>query len=367
MTSALFAQLPVLPPLERRADAWTLEEECAFASQLYLQMYFGIAMAMLRDLGHERTYAIYAEMLGEHQKHFFLPGMSKLGLDKEKNQAAACAKYHCLSNGIGGLRTAYAIESDTKTWLMYFPYTADNQGSGMFALATFPELMLREYRGWHGNNGRYLGNRGIRFVSTHYISEGDPFVGGYFEDTGRDLSDDELVADRRGEQLPPGLEIRNLEDELDAKEWPPERRARALRKYGATWFADRVRSALRHGGEQGDGIARRAVQFTLHTWMARFRAAVGGEGLAPSEELARFVALFHSVAGVSAQLQAAPNGWDVAMNKSLAEYVGEEQTPLDRARFARVIGDAWQSVAPLMACSVSVDETGTRWAIRAAR
>jgi hypothetical protein len=261
MTSPQFTQLPMLPPLDRRADTWRLEEQCNFASQLYLQTYFAIAAAMLRDLGHERTYRIYGAMLSEHQKHFFLPGMAKLGLDKEKNQAAACAKYHCLSNGLGGLRTAYAIESGTKTWLMYFPYTADNPGSGLFALATHPELILTEYRGWHGNNGRYLGNGRMRFVSTHYISEGDPFVGGYFEDTGRELADDELVVDRRGEQPPPGLEIRSLEDELDANEWPPERRARALRKYAVTWFADRVRSALHHGGEQGDGHreARSAV------------------------------------------------------------------------------------------------------------
>jgi hypothetical protein len=367
MTSPQFTQLPLLPPLARRADTWTLEEHCNFASQFYLQAYFGIAAAMLRDLGHERTYKIYAGMLHEHQKHFFMPGMKKLGLDKEKNQAAACAMYHCLSNGLGGLRTAYAIESDKKTWLMYFPYTADNAGSGLFALATYPELMLAEYRGWHGNNGRYLGNRGIRFVSTHYISEGDPFVGGYFEDTGRDLSDDELVIERRGEQPPPGMEIRGLEDELDAKEWPPERRARALRKYAVTWFADRVRSALHHGGAEGDGIARRGLQHGLHTWMARFRAAVGSDNLTPAAELAKFIEFFHTVAGIPAQLEPASNEWRVTTQKGLVDYVGEAQSDDERVRFARVIGDAWKSVAQPMDCSVSVDDVGTHWRISAAR
>lgn len=363
MTSPQFAQLPLLPPLDRRADAWTIEEQCNFTSQLYLQMYFGIAAAMLRDLGHERTYRIYADMLNEHQKHFFLPGMKKLGLDREKNQAAACAKYHCLSNGLGGLRTAYAVESDTKAWLMYFPYTADNPGSGLFALATFPELMLADYRGWHGNNGRYLGNRGIRFVSTHYISEGDPFTGGYFEDTGRDLADDELVVDRRGEQPPSGINIRGLDDELDAKEWPPERRARALRKYAVTWFADRVRSALHHGESHGEAIARRGIQHSLHTWMARFRAAVGGEQFTPAAELAKFIEFFHTVAGVPARLESTSNGWSVTIEKGLVEFVGEAQSEDERVRFALVIGDAWNSVAQLMNCSVSVDFTGTRWKV----
>jgi len=367
MTSPQFTQLPMLPLLDRRADTWRLEEQCNFASQLYLQTYFAIAAAMLRDLGHERTYRIYGAMLSEHQKHFFLPGMAKLGLDKEKNQAAACAKYHCLSNGLGGLRTAYAIESGTKTWLMYFPYTADNPGSGLFALATHPELILTEYRGWHGNNGRYLGNGRMRFVSTHYISEGDPFVGGYFEDTGRELADDELVVDRRGEQPPPGLEIRSLEDELDANEWPPERRARALRKYAVTWFADRVRSALHHGGEQGDGIARRAVQYSLHTWMARFRAAVGSEELPRAAELAKFIGFFHDIAAIPARVEPAAAGWCVNTQKGLVDYVGGAQTDSDRVRFARVIGDAWQSVAQMMECSVSVDGRGMHWMIRSGR
>ena len=240
MTSPKFAQIPLLPALDRRADDWTLDESSSFASQLYLGMYFAIAMAMLRDLGHETTYRIYGQMLSAHQKHFFIPGIRKLGLDRLESHAAAAAMYHCISNGIGGLRTGYAIESDKKVWLMYFPYTADNPGAGFLPLATHPELPLDEYRGWHGNNGRYLGNRRLRFVATHHISEGDPFMGGYFEDTGRELADHELVADKRGEQPPPGLKILGTDDALDPKAWPPERRAKALRKYAVTWFADRL-------------------------------------------------------------------------------------------------------------------------------
>lgn len=364
MTMPQFTQLPSLPPLDRRAEIWTPEEQCVFASQLYLQTYFAVAMSMLRDLGQQKTGEIYGAMLGDHQKHFFLPGMKKLGLDREKNQAAACAKYHCLSNGLGGIRTGYAVESDKKAWLFYFPYTPDNAGSSVFALATYPDLALLNYRGWHGNNGRYLGNRGLRFVSTHYISEGDPFAGGYFEDAGRDLADDELVIERRGDPLPPGLEIRGFEDDLDRDEWPALRRARALRKYAVTWFADRVSSSLHYGGDQGDAIARHAIQYSLHTWAARFHAAVGADTMKPAEELARFIGLFHTVAGIPARFEAASNGWDVTTEKGLGEFVAEPMTDGEKRRFAKVLADSWQSVGILTGCTVSSDDSGMRWQVR---
>ncbi len=43
----------------------------------------------------------------------FLPGLQKLGIAGEKD-APACALYHYHSNALGGVKTGYLRESDTK-------------------------------------------------------------------------------------------------------------------------------------------------------------------------------------------------------------------------------------------------------------
>ena len=39
--------------------------------------------------------------------------------DAESSDAVRCARYHCLSNALGGLRMRYAVESADKAWVFY--------------------------------------------------------------------------------------------------------------------------------------------------------------------------------------------------------------------------------------------------------
>ncbi|MDW3428521.1 hypothetical protein NQ306_25955, partial [Escherichia coli] len=54
------------------------------------------------------------------QQERFLPGLKKLGLDGLP-PAVAAARYHYLSNWIGGVHVEYMYETDRKAWIRYPP------------------------------------------------------------------------------------------------------------------------------------------------------------------------------------------------------------------------------------------------------
>jgi hypothetical protein len=353
-----------LPPVHKRASDWTLEDRCSIASHLYNGIYYAVTMALIREVGHERTYAIHARLLRHHQKHFFLSGLKKLGLDEEPSDAARCAKYHCMSNAVGGLRTGYSVESERKAWLFYFPHLPENGWGGQAQIAHSRGNMMSDYLGWHGNNGTLLGNPGLRYVATHFIADGDPFDGGYFEDTGRVLGLDELVVQRLGETPPPASKIKKLK--LDDARWPADRRDKALRNYAVTWAADRIVSVLGEGEAALDTAVRRAIQHTLVTWMPRFKAAFGREGqpFGGSEELATYIEAFHSVTGVETERRREDGVATVIVEKGLSEFVGGSQTAAEHARFAQVLAESWDALAAHLDLAVATDATGRTWSVR---
>lgn len=353
-----------LPPPQKRGADWSLEDRCSIASHLYNGIYYAITMALIREVGHERTYDIHAKLLRHHQKHFFLGGLKKLRLDEEASDAARCAKYHCMSNAVGGLRTGYSIESANKAWLFYFPHLPENGWGGQAQIAHSRGNMMSDYLGWHGNNGTLLGNPGLRYVATHFICDGDPFDGGYFEDTGRVLSPDELVFQRLGEMPPAASKIQKLS--LDSTKWPTERKAKALRNYAVTWAADRISSVLNEGEAALDTAVRRGIQHTLVTWMPRFKVALGTAASrdVTSEEFGAYIAAFHSIAGVETEVKTENRGTAVYVGKALSEFVGGSQTSEEHARFGKLLGEAWDAIALHAGLAVAVEDTGRTWTIQ---
>ena len=80
----------------------------------------------------------------------FLPGLQKLGLADEPD-APACALYHYHSNALGGVKTGYLRESDSKAWVRYPPPRWIWRGT---AIAAVPHAVSAAMlHGWHGHNG----------------------------------------------------------------------------------------------------------------------------------------------------------------------------------------------------------------------
>ena len=160
----------------------------------------------------------------------FVPGLKKLGLQSEKD-APACALYHYHSNALGGVKTGYLRESDTKAWVRYPPPRWIWKGTAIAAIAH--DVSAAMLHGWHGHNGVSLGNPNLGFVCTGMTVDGKPGLEGYYFDYGRPLIDSERVRFAYGEEMP-RIDW-STQPKLETANWPEERRLRTFRSYAMSY------------------------------------------------------------------------------------------------------------------------------------
>ncbi len=200
-------------------------------SELLHRYLTGLVLALVVEEGEDRAAdALFGLFRRQHLERF-LPGLSKLGLDGEPD-AVACAKYHYLSNHVGGVGVVFVPESDTKAWVRYLPPRWIFDGT---ALAAIPTRVARAMlHGWHGHNGVSLGNPRLGFVCTGQTMDGFPGLEGYYLEEDRELEPEERVRFRFGEMCPPvDLDALPL---LAADTWPPDRLAKAARNYSMDYI-----------------------------------------------------------------------------------------------------------------------------------
>ena len=93
-------------------------------AQLANQIWFALDTAnrfvLLRRWGVERTEQLEYTFLRQHQETHFLDGLAKLGLDQDPPHIAS-AKYHVLSNVLGGLDMGYRVDDAGRAWIFDFP------------------------------------------------------------------------------------------------------------------------------------------------------------------------------------------------------------------------------------------------------
>ena len=87
---------------------------------IYHSYLTGLILMLASRAGAPRAAEVVFRTFRRQQLARFLPGLKKLGLDGEKD-APACALYHYHSNALGGVKTGYLRESDTKAWVRYPP------------------------------------------------------------------------------------------------------------------------------------------------------------------------------------------------------------------------------------------------------
>ena len=204
-------------------------------SKLYNALMTGLVLTLI---GHRSAEAarsfVFAHFRRQHLEKF-LPGLKKLGLDALPN-AVACAKYHYFSNALGGVKTEYMPESDTKAWVRYPPPRWIWRDAAICAVPReVNEAMLH---GWHGHNGVTLGNPRLGFVCTGQTVNGDPGLEGYYYEYDHDLAPEErvrFVDDERSPQFDPARAPK-----LDSADWPAERLLKVERSYAMEY----VRSML---------------------------------------------------------------------------------------------------------------------------
>lgn len=195
-------------------------------AELYHAFFTGIVLAASSRAGAGRAAGLVYEVFSRQREEKFLPGLRKLGLAGEP-PAVAAAKYHYLSNWIGGVRVQFMPESERKAWIRYETPRWAWEGTALCAVPpVVSEAMLR---GWHARNGVSLGNPRHGFVCTKQAVDGDDGLEGYYYEHDEPLEPHQRLRFDRTAEAPPF--DASLAPALPADQWPPVRLAKAHRGY----------------------------------------------------------------------------------------------------------------------------------------
>lgn len=249
---------------------------CRAVAALYNAWMTGLVLSLVSRRGS----AVAREFVFRHfrRQHLekFLPGLTKLGLDRQPH-AVACALYHYHSNALGGVKTEYFRESERKAWVRYPPPRWIWSGTAICAVPReVNEAMLH---GWHGHNGVSLGNPRLGFVCTGQTVNGDPGLEGYYFEYDQPIGENERVRFTRDERMP-YVDAAQL-PQLETATWPQERLQKTYRSYAMEY----VRTFMPVLAEQLGSIAamaeigRTARLIGLHYFEETYRQ-IGAEDFA---------------------------------------------------------------------------------------
>lgn len=203
----------------------------AALARLYQSWFTGALLFTATRKSAEAAGALSFALFRRQHHEKFLSSFEKLDL-KNKPHAVACAQYHFLSNGVGGVGVEYMYESDQKAWVRFRHPRWMYEGA---ALAGMPiEVSHGFLRGWYAHNGVSLNNPRLGFVCTSQDMTGQYGLAGYFLEHDEPLEPEARLRFAPEEQPPPynpGLAPR-----LDGQDWPTERLQKAQRNYAMTYM-----------------------------------------------------------------------------------------------------------------------------------
>ena len=222
-----------------------------------------------------------------HEK--FLSSFGKLGLSGLPH-AVACARYHVLSNAIGGVDVQYMEESDTKAWVR-FRYPRWMYAGP--AICGVPQEASRGFlEGWYAHNGVSLDNPRLRFVCVSEDMTGEFGLCGYFEECRHELDPTQRLAFAKGE-LPPPFDPAS-QPRPPAAQWSPERLAKAARNYAIEYVRNGVCELAATIGEADTrelgGLAARLIGMQYYRETAALVGARDGGADRAADYLARMMA-----------------------------------------------------------------------------
>ncbi len=196
-------------------------------AELYHRYLTGLLLGMVTRLGTAPAADVVFRTFRNQHLEAFQPGLEKLGLTDEPD-AVACAKYHVLSNALGGVRVEWIPESDTKSWVRYLPPRWIFDGTAVCGIPT--DLSRAMLRGWHGHNGVSLGNDRLGFVATSQTTDAQVGLVGYYIEEDSPLDPEDRVRFRPGEH-PPGPA-----HPLPTPSWDPVRLGKVERNYAMNYI-----------------------------------------------------------------------------------------------------------------------------------
>ena len=129
----------------------------------------------------------------------FLSSFDKLGLSHLPD-AVACAKYHVLSNGIGGVPVEFMPESERKAWVRFRYPRWMYHGPTICGVPV--EVSRGFLRGRYAHNGVSLQNPRLGYVCVSEDMTGEFGLCGYFYEYDHDLAPNERLRFAKDELEP---------------------------------------------------------------------------------------------------------------------------------------------------------------------
>ncbi len=216
----------------------------------------------------------------------FLSSFEKLGLEGLPD-AVACAKYHVMSNSVGGVPVEYMYENDQKAWVRFRYPRWMYHGPTICGVPV--EVSRGFLNGWYAYNGISLNNPRLGYVCVSEDMTGEFGLCGYFKEYDHDLSDEERLQFAKGE-LPPHF-VAEDQPALPSDAWTEERVMKANRNYAMDYIRNGVvELAEVLGEERTRELAGRAARLIGLQYLAETRAMVGcdeGDAARSADYLAR--------------------------------------------------------------------------------
>jgi len=263
----------------------------AAQAELHHQLLLGLQLMVATRAGPQAVGDWMFRLFRQQHDDKFLSSFGKLGLDGLPH-AVACARYHVLSNGIGGVAVEYMEESDTKAWVRFRYPRWMFDGA---AICGVPLEASRGFlRGWYAHNGVSLGNPRLGFVCVSEDMSGQFGLCGYFREADHDLADDQRLVFAPQERPPPFDPARQPRPPDD--EWSAERLAKARRNYAVEYIRNGVVTLVQVlGSERALALATQAARLTGLQQYRRMAAAVGGVDGGPTEAASFLAAMFEGM------------------------------------------------------------------------
>ncbi len=348
------------PDLPRRVTT-TPHPAIAAQAELHHQFLLGLQLMVATRAGATVVGDWMFRLFRRQHEHKFLSSFGKLGLSGLPH-AVACARYHVLSNGVGGVAVEYMEESDKKAWVRFrYPRWMVDGAS----ICGVPVEASRGFlRGWYAHNGVSLGNPRLGFVCVSEDMSGQFGLCGYFREYDHDLSEAQRLRFAPDERPPPYDPAR--QPVPPATEWDAGRLAKAKRNYAVEYIRNGVCELVGLLGRQRAlELAMLAARLTGLQHYRRMAEAVAGIDGGPLDA-AQFLAAMFEGMGDDCSIEPEPRGDGVGLTQRGLRIVrglqGDERADL-LACWIEIWRGAVHSHRAFMAVAAAQDGEALRWTV----
>ena len=303
-------------------------------AELHHQYLLGLELMVATREGREVVGEWMFRLFRSQHEAKFLSSFEKLGLAADPH-AIACAKYHVLSNAIGGVAVEYMPESPRKAWVRFrYPRWMYD---GPVICGVPIEASRGFLRGWYAHNGVSLGNPRLGFVCVSEDMTGQFGLCGYFREADHDLAEEERLVfapDERPPAFDPALQLTP-----PAQSWSEERLVKAKRNYALEYIRNGIRElAAVVGEERARELGRLAARLTGLQHYPRMARAVDAVDAGPADA-ARFLARMFVGMGDESEVTRNGDAYEVEQ-RGLRITRGLEG--LERERLLDCWGELWR-------------------------